>query len=75
MLDLAIGIDLNQDVIGENPCIEFSPAAKIMEAELRSLMAPSLVPAEDGGVPRGRPHISRREIYRAIESHSGKIWQ
>ncbi len=48
--------------IEKNPCIEFSPAAKIMEAELRSLLAPSLVPDEDGDVPRGRPRISRREI-------------
>jgi AraC family ethanolamine operon transcriptional activator len=48
--------------IGENPCIEFSPAAKIMEAELRSLFEPTLVPAEDGIVPRGRPRVSRREI-------------
>jgi AraC family ethanolamine operon transcriptional activator len=50
--------------IEENPYIEFSPAAKIMEAELRSLLEPSLVPTEDGGVPRGRPHISRREIIK-----------
>jgi len=49
--------------VEENPCIEFSPAAKIMEAELRSLLEPTLVPAEDGGVsPRGRPRVSRREI-------------
>jgi AraC family ethanolamine operon transcriptional activator len=48
--------------IGEHPCIEFSPAAKIMEAELRSLFEPTLAPAEDGGVARGRPRVSRREI-------------
>jgi AraC family ethanolamine operon transcriptional activator len=48
--------------IGENPSIEFSPAAKMIEAELRSLFEPTLVHAEDGGAPRSRPHISRRKI-------------
>jgi AraC family ethanolamine operon transcriptional activator len=48
--------------VGENPGIEFSPAAKMLEAELLSLLEPILVPAEDSGVPRGRPRVSRREI-------------
>ena len=48
--------------VEENPSIEFSPAAKMMAAELRSLLEPILVPAEDSDVPRGRPRISRREI-------------
>jgi len=51
-----------------NPCIEFSPAAKIMEAEIRSLLEPSLVPTEDGGVHQGRPHISRREIIKRTKA-------
>jgi AraC family ethanolamine operon transcriptional activator len=48
--------------IGENPSIEFSPAAGIMEAELLSLLNPVLATTEDSGVPRGRPRVSRREI-------------
>ena len=50
----------------ENPDIESSPAARMVEAELRSLLLPTLEleagGAENKGGARGRPSISRREV-------------
>lgn len=51
--------------IAENPGIESSPAARLVEAELRSMLEPLLrlhLSAEESGPSRGRPRVSRREI-------------
>jgi AraC-like DNA-binding protein len=49
----------------ENPGFEDSPAARVAEAELRTLLEPLLeIPpaGEKGPSPRGRPRLSRQEI-------------
>jgi AraC family ethanolamine operon transcriptional activator len=62
--------------VGENPSIEFSPAARMMAADLLSLLEPALLTTEGGVVPRGRPRLSRREIIdrskAALEGRSGE---
>jgi AraC-like DNA-binding protein len=67
--------DLFRRVIGavaENPDIESSPAAKMVEAELQSLLLPILGferdAAEGNSGARGRPSFSRREIVQRSQA-------
>jgi AraC family ethanolamine operon transcriptional activator len=48
--------------VEKNPAVEFSPAAKIMEAELLSLLKPILAAVKSSPISRGRHKFSRQKI-------------